>query len=213
VDSDLGPIPDSWGVRRLSEITSHVNRGIAPRYAEHGAWIVLNQRCIRAERVSFGPARRQERPVADAKRVRFGDVLINSTGVGTLGRVAQFREAVDFVTADSHVTVVRPETSELRDWLGLALQARQAELAALGTGSTGQTDRQSVEGVRFAVPNVDTSVAFSRIARPLLDAVPQLARYNERLATTRNLLLPRLVTGRLDISDVELGDLLPPEDE
>ena len=35
---------------------------------------------------------------------------------------------------------------------------------------------------------------------------------NRALAQTRDLLLPRLVTGRLDISDIDLGDLLPDEE-
>jgi type I restriction enzyme S subunit len=44
-ESDLGPTPDTWAVCPLSDVASHVSRGIAPRYADDGAWTVLNQRC------------------------------------------------------------------------------------------------------------------------------------------------------------------------
>jgi type I restriction enzyme S subunit len=214
VDSDIGRTPKTWTVRRLSEITSQLSRGIAPRYADDGAWIVLNQRCIRNARVSLASARRQERAVTDAKRIRFGDVLINSTGVGTLGRVAMFLLASDRLTADSHVTIVRPRSVDLQAWLGLGLIARQSEFEAMGTGSTGQTElsRQAIGDLRFAVPDPQALAAFSHVAWPILNAVPELAQYNDCLAATRDLLLPRLVTGRLDISDVDLGDLLPSED-
>jgi type I restriction enzyme S subunit len=210
VDSELGPLPRTWSVQRLGEVASHITRGVAPRYADDGPWLVLNQRCIRDERVSLAAARRQERDVPEAKEVRFGDVLINSTGVGTLGRVAMFLLPTRQVTADSHVTIVRSESTDDHAWLGLCLRARQAEFAAMGTGSTGQTElsRQSIGNLLVVVPDGCTLEAFSKVAWPLLNAVPELAGFNERLVVTRDLLLPRLVTGRLDISDVDIDSLL-----
>lgn len=207
----FGGAPRSWTARRLSEITSQLSRGIAPRYAEDGLWTVLNQRCIRAQRVSLTPARRQERSVPEAKRVAYGDVLINSTGVGTLGRVAMFLLQLERVTADSHVTIVRARSPDLQPWLGLSLLARQPEFEAMGTGSTGQTElsRAEVGDLRLAVPDPETLARFSTVAWPLIAAVPHLAHQNLRLAATRDLLLPRLITGRLDVSDVDLDALLP----
>ncbi len=69
---------------------------------------VLNQKCIRDHRVSLGPSRTHTTNVKSEKVVRRGDVLVNSTGVGTLGRVAQFRSDMEQVTVDSHVTIIRP---------------------------------------------------------------------------------------------------------
>lgn len=53
--------------------------------------------------------------------------------------------------------------------------------------------------------------AFAGLADPALRLASQLSVINRRLARTRDLLLPRLVTGRLDISDVDLGALTPAE--
>jgi type I restriction enzyme S subunit len=55
--------------------------------------------------------------------VRFGDVLINSTGVGTLGRVVQVYEDIESCTVDSHVTIVRPISDIDVDFFGCALLA------------------------------------------------------------------------------------------
>jgi len=52
---------------------------------------------------------------------------------------------------------------------------------------------------------------FEQVAGPMFDEVFELANQNRHLATTRDLLLPRLVEGRIHISDVDLGDLLPAE--
>ena len=60
---------------------------------------------------------------------------------------------------------------------------------------------------------VDDSLAtrFDAIHRVCFDSVEALRGQNRRLAVTRDLLLPRLVTGRLDLSEVDLGDLLTAE--
>jgi type I restriction enzyme S subunit len=52
---------------------------------------------------------------------------------------------------------------------------------------------------------------FNALAEPGLEEVVTLRHANRALARTRDLLLPRLVTGKLDISDVDLGTLLPDE--
>jgi len=60
-------------------------------------------------------------------------------------------------------------------------------------------------------PSETLAAAFEAAARPMLDARVALTLVNRTLAHTRGLLLPRLVTGRLDIADVDLGSLLPEE--
>jgi type I restriction enzyme S subunit len=60
-------------------------------------------------------------------------------------------------------------------------------------------------------PTEAAALRFEAKAGPLLDQVFALAQQNRSFACARDLLLPRLVTGRLDISQVDLGDLLPIE--
>jgi len=50
--------------------------------------------------------------------------------------------------------------------------------------------------------------AFETAARPMLDERVSLTLMNRAVTSIRDLLLPRLVTGRLDVSDIDLGDLL-----
>jgi type I restriction enzyme S subunit len=191
----------------LSEV---VTRGIAPRYAENGHWLVLNQKCIRDGRVSLEKARRQERPVSQAKTVQLGDVLINSTGVGTLGRSAFRLEGHPALTVDSHVTIARPAEHGLNPWYGMNLVSRQSEFEALGTGSTGQTElsRTDIGALQAAVPPPSLRASFGEIAWPVLAAVPSLLEGNRCLAATRDLLLPKLVTGQIDVSSLHLDALV-----
>jgi type I restriction enzyme S subunit len=211
VDSELGLIPEDWSVQRIKDVTSILTRGIAPKYAEDGRWTVVNQRCIRNQRVTLSSARRHEGPVADKKQLRFGDVLINSTGVGTLGRVAVLLAEPDLITVDSHVTIARPSSLDLHPWFGLHMLGRESAFQTMGTGSTGQTElgRAVVGELPLVVPSAAVLAEFSDVTWSLLQPIPTLWAYGDELAATRDLLLPRLVTGQLDIADVDLGVLIP----
>jgi type I restriction enzyme, S subunit len=210
VDSALGPIPNGWEVRTVSELSSIVTRGIAPKYADDARWTVLNQRCIRDERISMGAARRQERQVAEAKQVRHGDVLINSTGVGTLGRVALYRRKQDNLTVDSHVTIARPVRESLNPWYGLTLMAKQTEFERLGTGSTGQTElsRGDIGAAQAVLPPDELLAWFASAAWPMMTQADTLLGASESMAELRDLLLPKLVTGQVDVSELDLDALV-----
>lgn len=71
-----------------------------------------------------------------------GDVLVNSTGTGTLGRVAQVRETPDEpTTVDTHVTIVRPKDGKFYlDFFGYALIEIEEEIKNSGAGASGQTE-------------------------------------------------------------------------
>ncbi|MBC7602628.1 MAG: restriction endonuclease subunit S, partial [Ramlibacter sp.] len=84
----------SWSRSAVGDLCQVIKRGITPKYADDADRLVINQKCIRDGRVSLGDARAHDTVVPDEKLLRYGDVLINSTGVGTLGRVAVFDLAV-----------------------------------------------------------------------------------------------------------------------
>ena len=79
------------------------------------------------------------------------------------------------------------------------------ELAGHGTGKL-STDR--VKAIPVLLPPPDVQREFVAVVSPIRDAIATALDAVGPSADTRDLLLPRLVTGRLDISDVDLGDLL-----
>jgi type I restriction enzyme S subunit len=136
---------NGWQTKRLGEVCSFLNRGVSPKYVEDTGIVVLNQRCIREHRVSFDVARRHDiraKKVNSERLLQSGDVLVNSTGTGTLGRVAQVRtDPPEPTTVDSHVTIVRPIPSLFfQDFFGYMLQDIEDELKESGEGCGGQTE-------------------------------------------------------------------------
>ena len=146
-----------WETKRLGEVCSFLNRGISPRYFEMGGICVLNQKCIRDHRVSYEPARRHDaraKKVGGERLVQAGDVLINSTGTGTLGRVAQLHEAPpEPTTVDSHVTIVRPMPGKFYPrFFGYMLVVIEDAIKEAGEGCGGQTElARSVLAEKFSV--------------------------------------------------------------
>jgi type I restriction enzyme, S subunit len=206
VDSDLGPIPDRWAAAPLAEFANYINRGIAPKYDDSAESVVINQRCVRYHRLLMENARRHVKAVPPEKVVRLGDVLVNSTGVGTLGRVAPVRTELQDTTVDSHVTIVRPGAGTDIDYFAELVLSLEVAFEAMGVGSTGQTElnRTRVGETIVVVAPRDLQASFGDVARPLRRLSTNLLRQNEVLRAARDLLLPRLVSGELDVSELDL---------
>ena len=140
-NSDIG---EAWEVKTLGEVCELINRGVSPKYLEKNGVVVLNQKCIRDHKISFEQSRFHDgvsKKISPEKMVKLGDVLINSTGTGTLGRVAQVKEELVNVTVDSHVTIVRPiQNLFFIEFFGWALIFIEDEIAKRGEGCGGQTE-------------------------------------------------------------------------
>ena len=208
VDSELGPIPQGWSVAALSTLTEAITRGVSPRYADASDQLVINQRCIRGGALELALARRHVSTVPAAKMVQIGDVLINSTGVGTLGRVAQVRFAPTGLTVDSHVTIARPLAAVADPhFLGMTLLARESELTSMGVGSTGQTElgRAAIGAMKVVLPPLPLQHAFSGVVAPMRRLPISLATATTCLRAARDLLLPRLISGEIDPTDLNIA--------
>jgi type I restriction enzyme S subunit len=206
-DSPQGPIPAGWKVKQLGDVTAYLNRGISPKYVETGGVFVINQKCIRDFAVDLSKARRHD-PIQrkiDGRILEVGDILVNSTGVGTLGRVAQLLEVTETMIIDSHVTAVRTNSELSWPYLGLALMRKQPEIEAMGEGTTGQTElaRAKLAMLPIVCPPEEVLKVFDDIVTPLKKTLAANATKAENLSTLRDTLLPRLISGQLRLAEAE----------
>lgn len=208
VDSQLGAIPRGWAIRSLEDITSYLRRGLQPKYVDRGGVLVVNQRCVRDGRVTLDKARRHDdgRRSVRGREVRAMDILVNSTGVGTLGRVGIVPHFAQTLIVDSHVTVVRANPEIVSPHvLGIAMRLREGEIAALGEGTTGQTElsRRQLQKLPFVVAPKQHQAAFDGHVAPMVARIEQNEEESTMLARLRDALLPRLTSGLLRVSEAE----------
>lgn len=191
-----------------------INRGISPKYVETGGVCVLNQKCIRDHFIRYEQSRRHDLSVKSVSPERFikrGDVLVNSTGTGTLGRVAQVRDnPKEQTTVDSHVTIVRlKEGIFFPDFFGYMLILIEEAIKEAGEGCGGQTElARSVLAERFFV-HYPKSLPEQRSIVAKLDALSAESKkleaiYRQKLADLDELkksVLQKAFTGQLTMEN------------
>ena len=135
-----------WKEKTLGEVTSFITKGIPPKYSDYESestlW-VLNQKCNRNFEISYLDARLHDyklKKVPENKLLVNGDVLINSTGIGTAGRVAQIQNIQKPTTIDGHMILLRPTDEIDVMYYGYAIKACQGQIEGIAEGSTGQTE-------------------------------------------------------------------------
>lgn len=176
-----------WKTKTLGEVTSYMAKGIPPKYIEEAnddMICVLNQKCNRNFRISYDASRLHNnaaKKVPDVKMLKPGDVLINSTGTGTAGRVAQIWDIEAPTTIDGHMILMRP-TDEIDPlYYGYAVKAFQAAIESYAEGSTGQTEinKTRLQNETIITYPVDKGKQ-SKIAR-ILAAIDEKILLNEEV--------------------------------
>lgn len=138
-----------------------LRRGTAPSYVEHSPVHAIGQRCITSSGFEADYARpHNQRMMRDALVAHHGDVLLNSTGTGTVGRSCIFDAEGDFVV-DGHVTVLRtrPDQADPR-WITLLLKSHWGQRyleSYCFTGSTNQIElsRNALESTSVPCPPIE----------------------------------------------------------
>lgn len=200
-------VPEGWRAIELRKACSLIKRGITPSYNDSASTLIINQKCIRQGVVDLAEARRHETNVPSEKIVRYGDVLINSTGVGTLGRVAVFDHEDEEVTCDTHVTICRADTSMIDlHYLGHAVRPLQTYFENMAVGSTGQAElgRDIIGGTKILLPTPEVQQSFKEVVEPIWKAKRLFARKLKALTESRDALLPRLISGKLGVENLDI---------
>ena len=142
-------IPDNWAWTRLENLTTkQIKRGKSPKYINKSNVYVFSQKCnqkdgtISLEQSKFLDEKTLKK-YDDTDYIIKSDIVINSTGNGTLGRIGIIKDKNIYsnkVVTDSHVTLVRVFDEIEADYIFYFLKCNQKYLELKATGSTNQTE-------------------------------------------------------------------------
>ena len=194
-------LPEGWEESTLESVSNLISRGITPDYADETGYLVLGQRCVRNHLIELTHARAFVPKPSLSKWIKRNDILINSTGVGSLGRTAQVWFNPVGMTVDSHVTILRAQTPELACYLGQWAFFNESYIESLHTGSTGQTElpRERVAVIKLKRPTDNLLALFCEAVVPMGKKIVLLQKAASSAREARDRLLPKLMSGEIEV--------------
>ena len=179
-------IPDSWEWVCLEQICIYIQRGKSPKYSPIKKYPVIAQKCNQWTGFSIEKAQFiAPETISSYSEERFmqdRDLLWNSTGLGTLGRMAIYRTELNpygIAVADSHVTVIRPCSLVLPEFLFyyFANPTVQTVIEEQSDGSTKQKElsRNTVRAYLIPLPPLAEQ---KRIIAKIEELLPHLEDYD-----------------------------------
>lgn len=201
-DSPLGPIPNGWRAATVASICTVAKDTLDPASTAPETPLVGLEHIPRRQITldSWGLA-----GDAGSRKARFarGDILF--------GRIRPYFHKASLApfngVCSTDVIVIRPTTEH---W-GLAVSVVTSdEFVALATQTSNGTKMpraqwEVISQFPVAIPTSKLSHNFTEAVRPLYNLASALMFESRALAASRDLLLPRLVTGQIDVSTLGLG--------
>ena len=155
-------IPDTWEWMRLESCCiKEIRRGKSPTYIDESGTLVFAQKCnTRYSGIDVGLALFLDESILgrypNDEYMQDGDVVINSTGTGTLGRVGIYHTTDNHrglpIVPDSHVTVIRAAHSIQSIYVYAFMKANQSKLEKEGEGSTNQKELKPLTLKEMLIP-------------------------------------------------------------
>lgn len=160
-------IPSNWIWVKLNDLVGkEIRRGKSPKYAKDGTAMAFAQKCnskytgIRLDLALCLDDNSLSR-YAEHDKMQDLDVVINSTGGGTLGRIGLYKKEYNTGNKayypDSHVTVIRTKKCVSSLYIFRCLQYYSPYLETLGEGSTNQTELKPdvLKGLYIPLPPIE----------------------------------------------------------
>lgn len=183
-------LPSGVALSPLSHHLQYCRRGKQPIYSETGLPVINSKHVQTNQVIQHGNRFALANPVADLQ-IRFGDILINGTGRGTIGRSAPYLSDSPSV-ADNHVTILRSgnlDPAYLSLYLNSAAGQMQVEMHQRGT--SGQLELYPFDIRKLLV--WDAPADLQQQLRGLHDEAAAAERKSKRLLEDAKTQVERLI--------------------
>ena len=200
-DSELGHIPHGWTAGKLGDIGTNSRRGVQPsEIAPNTPYIALEhmpRRCI-----ALGDWDESADVASGKSAFKKGEILF--------GKLRPYFHKVGVAPFDgvcsTDILVLAPKTPE---WLGFLLGHASSDeliqftdLASTGTKMP-RTNWSDISSFKVALPPKPLAAAFTKQIEPMVERITANLFQSRTLATLRDTLLPKLLSGELSVAEVE----------
>ncbi len=209
VESELGAIPSGWAIRKLEHVCVQLTSGGTPARKQPDYW-GGNIGWFKTKELKDGFLFHSEELVTDeglrrsaAKLFPAGTVLMAIYAAPTVGRLGILTEPATFNQAACGLVADPQQLTP--SFLYLKLYELRGYFNSLAQGAAQQNiSVQKVRDSQMVLPIFDVIEKFDVIASPLLSQVKTLSEKNANLRRTRDLLLPKLISGEVSVEDLDV---------
>jgi type I restriction enzyme S subunit len=226
VDSELGLIPEGWEIKPVEELLSyHIGGGWGEEEQSNQypavAYVIRGTDIPLARLVSVVncPLRFHKQSNFNSRKLELGDIVFEVSGGSKgqpVGRALLITQKL-LKAFDSDVIcasfckllrvnnkVILPELLYLH-LLDIYSNGRIDKYQVQSTGITNFKFAFFLESEQLLVPPPQWQAKFNKIAIPIFESIQTLGAKNANLRQTRDLLLPRLITGEIDVENLDIN--------
>jgi type I restriction enzyme S subunit len=213
VESQLGEIPEGWEVTRLGDVTSKIGSGATPKggkgaYKSEGIHLIrsLNIYDYSFEFNNLAFIDEVQAAGLDNVEVKAEDVLLNITGA-SVARCAMVPSYLLPARVNQHVAIVRADKSKassfyLLDAINSDFHKQQLLAFAQGGATREALTKDTISAFQIVLPPATLMNRYRGIAGDIHLQREVLLRQVQNLRLTRDLLLPRLLSGQIDVESL-----------
>lgn len=209
IDRFIANADPAWPQGTLSDLGTVIGGGTPSKkhpeyYSEHGIpWITPKDLSVdKSKFISHG-----ENDISDigfsnssATKMPKGTVLFSSRA--PIGYIAIASNAV---TTNQGLKSVIPNTNVGTAFMYFFLKQALPTIEGMASGSTfKEISGSGMKSVPAVIPDNETLRMFSEFCKPLFEQQAMLEAENRRLSGIRNALLPKLMSGEIDVSNIDL---------
>ena len=215
VESELGLIPQGWEVKQLGEVVSEIidYRGKTPKKLD-GEWAESGIMALSAMNVKQGKLVNLQKAkfVSEQlyKKWMKSEVIKNDilmTSEAPLGEVYYLAEKKK-ICLSQRLYCIRANPNIIKPSLlfyAIGSLAIQSQLHASATGTTVLGIRQAaLRKISVIIPPLQLQSKAESVLEPLITTKETLEKKNTNLRQTRDLLLPKLISGEIDVSELDI---------
>ena len=209
VKTELGMVPEGWEVKPIGEVIETIGGGTPstkiPDYWENGDIIWFTPSDLTASDTMFISESSKKITQSGFKNNSarlFPPYSVMMTSRATIGVTAiNTKEAC---TNQGFITCIPNEhlsTCQIYFWIG----QNRDKIITIASGATyKEINRTEFRQFLITVPDRDINKSFVQITAPIAKQIENLQVKNANLRRTRDLLLPKLISGEVDVEKIDV---------
>jgi type I restriction enzyme S subunit len=210
VESELGLVPEGWEIRCIQDVCSKILSGRTPERNHDEYWNNGTIQWFKTKELQDGYLLNSEETISDqglkkssAKLFPEDTIIIALYAAPTLGRMGILTKPATFNQATC--AVIPDQNYISMPFLFIVLLNLRDYFHRIAQGATQQNiNVQKLKETPFLLPRKEIVISFTTIILPVFENIRTLTIKNQNLRHTRDLLLPKLISGEIDVSELDI---------